>query len=294
MMPSGAIWMPILIFSLLTKKRMQDIGFPISSLHLALIADHHLLASVDPLGETISRATTARLKIRIGIHIAPLGIIVVKLSILKCSNGPFDAVGAGRVDLGSYLWGHAMDEVLDQKHLAHGSRRQTHVQVKHFQPYLYGRHFTVLTDHAALRFLMTSNNLGGRLLRWSVALREYTFTIHYRLRRLHANADALSRLPQPDNTFNLSILGELIYKVDPNGKQRLVPPPEERLDKIKATHEQLGHYGARRVYDNLRLTYFWTNMDSQDFHTFFHSFDPLLCHVWPRGGDAGGSQASSS
>ena len=67
--------------------------------------------------------------------------------------------------------------------------------VKHFRPYLYGRHFTVLTDHAALVYLMTSSNLGGRLLRWSVALQEYHFTIKYRPGRLHANADALSRLP---------------------------------------------------------------------------------------------------
>ncbi|OWY98472.1 Gag-pol fusion protein [Phytophthora megakarya] len=32
-----------------------------------------------------------------------------------------------------------------------------------FRPYLYGRRFTIVTDHAALKWLMTSNNLAGKL-----------------------------------------------------------------------------------------------------------------------------------
>ena len=77
--------------------------------------------------------------------------------------------------------------------------------VKHFRPYLYGVQFTLLTDHAALQYLMTSPNLSGRLLRWSVALQEFHFTVKYRPGRLHANADALSRLPLPP-TSNLAAL----------------------------------------------------------------------------------------
>ena len=69
--------------------------------------------------------------------------------------------------------------------------------VKHFRPYLHGQHFILLTDHAALQYLMTCESLGGRLLRWSVALQKFTFTVRYRPGRLHGNADALSRLPQP-------------------------------------------------------------------------------------------------
>lgn len=75
--------------------------------------------------------------------------------------------------------------------------------VKHFRPYLYGRHFVIVTDHAALQYLMSSRTLGGRLLRWSVALQEYTFTVRYRPGREHANADALSRLAQPGTEATL-------------------------------------------------------------------------------------------
>ena len=69
--------------------------------------------------------------------------------------------------------------------------------VKHFRAYLHGVHFILLTDHSALQYLMTSPHISGRLLRWSVVLQEFSFTVRYRPGRLHGNADALSRLPLP-------------------------------------------------------------------------------------------------
>jgi len=52
--------------------------------------------------------------------------------------------------------------------------------IKLFRPYLYGRRFELVTDHAALAYLMRSKNLTGRLHRWSLQLQEYDFTIVYR------------------------------------------------------------------------------------------------------------------
>ncbi|POM79611.1 LOW QUALITY PROTEIN: Gag-pol fusion protein [Phytophthora palmivora] len=50
---------------------------------------------------------------------------------------------------------------------------------KLFRPYLYGRAFTIITDHAALKWLMTCPNLAGRLHRWSLTLQEYEFDVLY-------------------------------------------------------------------------------------------------------------------
>nr|KAE8930995.1 hypothetical protein PF009_g18933 [Phytophthora fragariae] len=67
--------------------------------------------------------------------------------------------------------------------------------VKLFRPYLYGRAFVIITDHSALKWLMTRPNLAGRLHRWSLTLQEYEFTIEYRPGTTNVVADALSRAP---------------------------------------------------------------------------------------------------
>ncbi|KAE8964049.1 hypothetical protein PR002_g29094 [Phytophthora rubi] len=67
--------------------------------------------------------------------------------------------------------------------------------IKLFRPYLYGRKFTILTDHAALKWLMTSPNLTGKLHRWALTLQEFDFDVQYRPGSTNVVADALSRAP---------------------------------------------------------------------------------------------------
>ncbi|XP_041439585.1 uncharacterized protein LOC121400486 [Xenopus laevis] len=61
------------------------------------------------------------------------------------------------------------------------------------QPYLYGREFTVVTDHNPLSWLQRVSGVNGKLLRWSLLLQQYNFTIQHRRRKEHHNADGLSR-----------------------------------------------------------------------------------------------------
>ena len=67
--------------------------------------------------------------------------------------------------------------------------------IKHFRHYLYGRHFTIRTDHGALRWLLKSRNPEGQIARWMEVLSAYDFTIQQQAGRIHQNADALSRMP---------------------------------------------------------------------------------------------------
>jgi len=60
--------------------------------------------------------------------------------------------------------------------------------------YLWGSHFTVVTDCKALKWLMTTASPNGRLIRWAMRLCEYDFTVKYRKGSSNANADALSRI----------------------------------------------------------------------------------------------------
>lgn len=67
--------------------------------------------------------------------------------------------------------------------------------VKHFHKYLYGQHFLLRTDHAALRWLLQFKDPEGQVARWIERLQSYDFTIEHRKGSQHGNADALSRRP---------------------------------------------------------------------------------------------------
>ncbi len=65
--------------------------------------------------------------------------------------------------------------------------------VQHFLPYLYGREFTVVTDHQALTSLMSSKTLNRRLHGFAMKLMEFNLHIVYRPGSDNSNADGLSR-----------------------------------------------------------------------------------------------------
>ena len=67
---------------------------------------------------------------------------------------------------------------------------------EHFRHYLLGSRFTLRTDHAALVWLAFFKSPDGMLARWIERLSVFDYEIVHRPGRNHANADAMSRLPQ--------------------------------------------------------------------------------------------------
>jgi len=65
--------------------------------------------------------------------------------------------------------------------------------VKHFRPYLYGHTCNVHTDHEALKGLLNTPHLSGKLARWGFAIQELDQRIHYCPGRINKVADASSR-----------------------------------------------------------------------------------------------------
>ena len=64
---------------------------------------------------------------------------------------------------------------------------------KQFRCYLYGRRFTVYTDHRALKWLSNLQDPSSRLTRWAVKLSEYDYIVEHRPGTKMRHADALSR-----------------------------------------------------------------------------------------------------
>lgn len=75
-----------------------------------------------------------------------------------------------------------------------------------FHKYLYGRSFTLFTDHKPLlRLFGTKKSLpqmvSARLQRWALLMSAYEYEIKFKSGSENLNADALSRLPLPDMDF---------------------------------------------------------------------------------------------
>jgi hypothetical protein len=70
--------------------------------------------------------------------------------------------------------------------------------ITQWRPYLWGRKFRLVIDHAALRWLHTLKDVGGgpasRLARWALKLAEYRFVVEHKPGALHKDADGVSRL----------------------------------------------------------------------------------------------------
>lgn len=97
--------------------------------------------------------------------------------------------------------------------------------------YLYGRPFTIYSDHKPLMYLFSENraipaNASARVQRWALTLSGYQYTIQHRPGSQLGNADGLSRLPLP---------GRDVEVVQPAETVLLM----ERLDTSLATAAQV-------------------------------------------------------
>ena len=140
--------------------------------------------------------------------------------------------------------------------------------VRHFQPYLYGRPFTVLTDHSAVRWLMNIKEPTGCLARWALLLQQHDFTIQHRSGLNNGNADALSRRPYDSVVAALDKPGLQIERV--KELQRMDPSLVDIINYFETERLPNNSSAARAIMHTIDNYY----------------LDPngLLCHLWvPKG-----------
>lgn len=111
--------------------------------------------------------------------------------------------------------------------------------VKNFRPYLYGRRFTIYTDHRPLAWLNSIKEPNSKLTRWKLRLAEFDYDIVYKNGKQNCVADALSRLKvnalEKDNEGSMQVnvgeedrlqehIAELVREIE--GLQRVETRPE--------------------------------------------------------------------
>ncbi|XP_053278106.1 uncharacterized protein K02A2.6-like [Pleuronectes platessa] len=74
--------------------------------------------------------------------------------------------------------------------------------IKKFHQFLFGKRFTLLTDHRPLTSIFGPHTgipslVASRMQRWALLLSAHQYDIKYRRAEQHCNADGLSRLPLP-------------------------------------------------------------------------------------------------
>jgi hypothetical protein len=120
---------------------------------------------------------------------------------------------------------------------------------KYFRQYLYGRKFTIVTDHRPLTWIFSVKDPSSRIFRRRPKLEEYE--VVYKKGSNNTNADALSRIHVTEGCTNRQI-------TDPG------PIKEERLAIFREMHDNpLGHLGMNRTYDRVKLFTTWPGMKQE-------------------------------
>ncbi|GBG85964.1 hypothetical protein CBR_g40777 [Chara braunii] len=70
--------------------------------------------------------------------------------------------------------------------------------ISHFRAYLYGRKFTLVTNHEPMLALKKSKDYSGMIGRWATVLQSMDFGIRHRKHERHGNEDGLTRLHRPE------------------------------------------------------------------------------------------------
>ncbi len=170
--------------------------------------------------------------------------------------------------------------------------------IEKFRCYVEGYRFTVVTDHASLRWLDRMKDPVGRLGRWAVRLQQYDYEIIHRKGKDNEGPDALSRAPivedvpdidlvtvdakVEDSWYNkmlnnitvnpaayphwrlegCQVLKKIFTGISPEAMWVRLVPKERRKEVLQECHDAplSGHFGFYKTFNRIRSLYYWPQM----------------------------------
>lgn len=133
--------------------------------------------------------------------------------------------------------------------------------ITQFRPYVYGRKFTLRTDHKALIWLTKLKEPNQKLTRWKLKLQDYDYTIEHVKGKDNFVADALSRV-------------EIYHHSDSDSDSMNV-----NFDQLNSSHNSLQSERNRTVSETsensqLQVTIHSNQQDSDDGIPIVNSYPP--------------------
>lgn len=161
--------------------------------------------------------------------------------------------------------------------------------LRRFRIYLQGIDFKIITDCNSIKLALQKKEINPKILRWSLELQNYSYTIDHRSNKQMTHADCLSRnsvLILQDNSFerNLSIKqaqdkdiceirdsleraeskffelrNGLVYRKQ-NKKSLFYVPKCMEQSVLHNYHDELGHIGINKTLELILRTYWFPNL----------------------------------
>lgn len=171
--------------------------------------------------------------------------------------------------------------------------------LRRFRVYVEGIPFRIVTDCNALTQTLSKSNLNPRIARWALELENYNYLIQHRKGDSMGHVDALSRNPPLSDQLNqhsllvheddidfrinaaqardpilldirsrleegdvehFELINGLLYRKQNDELSLLYVPAEMETNIIRIIHEKIGHLGADKCYDQIRLHYWFPAM----------------------------------
>lgn len=145
-----------------------------------------------------------------------------------------------------------------------------------FRNFLWGKKFTVITDHASLRYWNNIKNPSSRLMRFVLRLSEFDFNVIHTPGKLNTAADALSRTPIDNPSYNAEEENIPCYTIKMENLGELQRQDPELDAVIKAFNDTNANRNIRRKVRRYIL------QDGALFKKIYHNNQDYKVPVIPR------------